>query len=73
MEISAGPAANIPAGTFEIGGHHDLSRDLDEVPIHTVSLSAFEIGIFEITNQEYADILNWALENDFGTEAHASL
>ncbi len=29
--------------------------DSDERPVHTVTLSAYEIGKYELTNQEYAD------------------
>ncbi len=34
---------------------------IDEVPVHTVTLSPYKIGEYEITNREYAAILNWAL------------
>ena len=31
-----------------------------ERPVHTVYLSSYLIGRYEVTNQEYADTLNWA-------------
>jgi len=43
--------ALIPAGPFEMGSiKHD-----DERPIHTVSLDAFYMDIYEITNARYAE------------------
>jgi formylglycine-generating enzyme required for sulfatase activity len=29
--------------------------------LHTVCLSAYQIGKYEVTNREYADMLNWAV------------
>jgi formylglycine-generating enzyme required for sulfatase activity len=34
--------------------------DPDELPVHTVTLSAYRIGLYPITNQEFADLLTWA-------------
>jgi len=31
-----------------------------EYPVHTVTLSAYAIGKYEVTNQQYCDVLNWA-------------
>jgi sulfatase modifying factor 1 len=53
--------ALIPAGEFQMGDHHnfvDPQHPSDEVPIHTVKLSAFYIGINDVTNQQYVDFLN---------------
>jgi formylglycine-generating enzyme required for sulfatase activity len=46
------PLATIPAGTYPIGddeGGYD-----NEKPAHTVPLAAFQIGVFPVTNAEYA-------------------
>ena len=54
----------IPAGSFEMGDHHgfvDPKHESDEVPIHTVRLDAFYIGINDVTTREYCDFLNSAL------------
>ena len=56
----------IPGDSFEMGdhwgkGHEDPKHRSDEVPIHTVLLSPFHIGKYEVTNQEYCDGLNDAL------------
>jgi sulfatase modifying factor 1 len=56
--------ALVPGGEFEMGDHHDLGGQehrSDEVPIHTVSVDAFYIGIAEVTNQQYCAFLNSAL------------
>lgn len=64
------PDVNVPvmrhiqAGTFAMGDHHDLGgaeHRNDEVPVHSVTLDHFYIGVYEITNQEYCDFLNDAL------------
>jgi formylglycine-generating enzyme required for sulfatase activity len=56
----------IPDGEFEMGRHVSdpcLSEDSDELPVHTVLLDAFSISTFEITNQQYCDYLNSALDS----------
>ena len=54
----------IPAGKFEMGDHHgfvDPKHGSDEIPLHTVSLGAFHIGIYDVTTQQYCEFLNAAL------------
>jgi len=67
------PDVNLPVmqhlqgGTFAMGDHHDLGgaeHRNDEVPVHMVSLNDFYIGVYEITNQEYCDFLNDAIEQE---------
>jgi len=36
----------------------------NELPVHTVTLSAYEIGKYEVTNQQYCDVLNYAIASD---------
>ncbi len=59
----------VPAGTFTMGnsGVGDDATDniSDELPQHQVTLSAYEIGKFEVTNKQYCDLLNWALAQGF--------
>ena len=38
----------------------DANQDEDEVPRHEVTLSAYYIGKYEITNGQYCEVLNWA-------------
>jgi len=48
----------IPAGTFTMGSPvSELERDLDEVK-HQVTLSAFRMSKYEISNVQYATFLN---------------
>jgi formylglycine-generating enzyme required for sulfatase activity len=64
-EIIPGEMVSVPAGTFTMGnsgvGDDAAYADASELPRHQVTLSAYDIGKFDVTNQEYADILNWAL------------
>lgn len=48
----------VPAGTFQMGSD-DFERS---APLHTVTITSdFYIGKYEVTNQQYADMLNYAL------------
>jgi formylglycine-generating enzyme required for sulfatase activity len=64
-EIIPGEMVSVPAGTFTMGhsgvGDDAAYGDASELPRHQVTLSAYQIGKYAVTNQEYADILNWAL------------
>ena len=56
--------ALIPTGQFEMGDHHgfvDPKHGSDEIPLHTVRLDAFYIGICDVTTREYCQFLNSAL------------
>ena len=46
--------------------------DSDETPVHDVTLSDFEIGKYEITNGQFADVLNWANAQGYLTTASAT-
>ncbi len=54
----------IPAGEFLMGDHHDGNPDGDELPLHAVYVDSFFMDIYEVTNQQYADALNWAWAQD---------
>ncbi len=62
-EISVLPdiiMVSIPGGTFQMGDEDgDLSSECR--PVHTVTVSSFEINIYEVTNAQYAEYLNEAL------------
>ena len=54
----------IPGGTFTMGDEFntvDPNHPSDETPLHTVTLSSFDIGKFDITDEQYCDYLNSAL------------
>ena len=42
----------IPAGSFEMGSE-DVAALLNERPVHTVSVDAFEMDVYEVTNAEF--------------------
>jgi len=50
--------ALIPAGTFQMGD--SLDGELSALPVHTVTLSSFYMGKYDITNQQYCSFLNFA-------------
>jgi formylglycine-generating enzyme required for sulfatase activity len=45
--------AEIPAGCFDMGDHFGEGY-VDELPVHNVCISAFEMDVHEVTNAEYA-------------------
>ncbi|MDM8004659.1 MAG: SUMF1/EgtB/PvdO family nonheme iron enzyme [Phycisphaerae bacterium] len=49
----------IPSGEFLMGDPFD-EGNADELPRHAVYVDAFYIDRYEVTNQQYADALNWA-------------
>ncbi len=53
----------IPAGQFQMGDTFS-EGDSQELPVHAVDLDAFYIKAHEVTNQEYADALNWAMSQN---------
>lgn len=51
----------VPGGSFIMGcteGDPQNSCEPDEIPPHEVFLDSFEIGIYEITNEQFATFLN---------------
>ncbi|UCC29790.1 MAG: IPTL-CTERM sorting domain-containing protein [Phycisphaerales bacterium] len=50
----------IPGGEFLMGDHFN-EGGLDELPLHAVYVDSFYMDVYEVTNQQYADALNWAL------------
>ncbi len=55
---------NVSGGTFQMGSN---SGDNDEQPIHTVTLSSYEITKYEVTNGQYCEFLN-----DIGCNSNGS-
>jgi formylglycine-generating enzyme required for sulfatase activity len=55
----------VSAGTFVMGnsgeGDDATNAQNNEVPQHQVTLSAYQIGTYKVTNKQYGDVLNWAL------------
>ncbi len=61
-----GDFIEIPAGVFEMGSPRDEPlRDSDEV-LHEVTLtSSFLVSAWEVTNRQYAELAQWAMENGY--------
>lgn len=55
----------IPETAFVMGRNPEIKGPMDEHPQHEVSLSAYEIGKYEVTNAQYAAVLNWAQEQGY--------
>lgn len=60
---------SVPAGTFTMG-NSEVGDDLtfvgpEELPRHEVTLSAYDIGKFEVTNAQFATVMNWALAQGY--------
>lgn len=60
---------SVPAGTFDMGrtsaGDDATYGGPDELPVHSVTLGAYQIGKGEVTNKQYCDVLNWALAQGY--------
>ena len=52
--------ASIPGGTFLMGDVENAGGP-DEKPVHTVTVSGFDMSMYEITNTDYAEYLQQAL------------
>jgi formylglycine-generating enzyme required for sulfatase activity len=52
---------SIPGGTFQMGNvENAIEGASDELPVHTVTLTGFEMSVCEITNAQYCAYLNAA-------------
>lgn len=64
----------LPPGSFLMGNsglerESQFPRDL-EFPRHQVTIGySFEMGVFEITNSQYAEVLNWANAQEYLQDA----
>ena len=67
-EPSAGMAL-IPAGSFQMGDSFN-EGDSDELPVHTVTVSAFYMDKYEVTKALWDEVAEWAAANgyDIGPE-----
>lgn len=64
LQTGAIEMVSVPAGTFVMGRRDDgddaTYGEEDELPRHDVTLSAYHIGKYEVTNRQYCDVLLWA-------------
>ncbi len=49
--------ASVPCGCFDMGDHLGLIIS-DELPVHNVCISAFEMDVHEVTNAKYAECVD---------------
>ncbi len=60
---------SVGVGTFAMGrtaaGDDATYGSASEDPQHSVTLSAYQFGKYEVTNKEYCDVLNWALAQGY--------
>lgn len=59
----------VTAGTFDMG-RTDIGDDAfygsnSELPVHPVTLDAYEIATYQTTNKQFCDVLNWALAKGY--------
>ena len=47
----------IPGGTFRMGDIQNYGRYSDEKPVHTVTISTFDMSIYEITQGQYQSVM----------------
>ncbi len=52
-------------GTFQMGRPYTDTGESCELPVHSVALDAYQIGKYEVTNQQYCHVLNWAYEQGY--------
>lgn len=61
-DAHAGEMVAIPAGTFEMGDHLDSNSN---APVHTVRLSSYAIGQYEVLSETWAQVRTWALDEGY--------
>ena len=54
----------IPAGNFSMGDNLN-EGEVDERPVHTVYISAFYIGKYEVTKALWDEVYKWALDKGY--------
>lgn len=67
--VLAMPMVPVESETFPMGRRKD-GDDLNfgstaELPQHAVTLTPFSVGKYEVTNAEYAEVLNWAKKKGY--------
>ncbi len=54
---------SLTGGTFQMGSTSSWTVS-DEQPVHSVTLSSFSIAMYEVTNEEMREVMQWAYDND---------
>ena len=50
----------IPGGSFRMGDFQNYNQYSNEKPVHDVTISSFEMSMYEVTNAQYASFLTEA-------------
>jgi formylglycine-generating enzyme required for sulfatase activity len=54
----------IPAGSFDMGNCMDPNEgNSDELPVHSVYISAFYMDKYEVSNEKVRQVMQWAYDN----------
>lgn len=61
--------AAIPGGTFEMGDHAGVGQS-DEQPVHSVTLDAFFMGKYEVSNIKFVGFLNNTTVTVLGSDVY---
>ena len=65
LQQTSGGMVLIPAGDFSMGDAFDPEGDDDELPVHTVSVSAFYMDATEVTKAKWDEVYTWATNNGY--------
>lgn len=57
--------AYIPAGTFQMGDTFLTDGSTDELPVHSVHISAFFMDKFEVSREKWVDAYTWAIGHGY--------
>lgn len=64
--VQAQPAmVSISSGTYSMGNAFSSEGLADELPVHSVTVSAFSIGNFPVTCQQWRIVRDWAVSNGY--------
>jgi formylglycine-generating enzyme required for sulfatase activity len=63
-DVALPDMVSVPAGSFPRGDPFSEGYP-NERPVHEVTLSAYEIGTYEVTNADIVEVFNWALDKGF--------
>jgi formylglycine-generating enzyme required for sulfatase activity len=65
LQQTSGSMVLIPAGSFSMGDAFDPEGEDDELPVHTVFISAFYMDKYEVTSNLWWEVYTWATNTGF--------
>jgi formylglycine-generating enzyme len=70
IRYSGAPMVLIPAGSFEMGNQMDPNEGSDnELPVHTVYVSAFYMDKYEVSKALWDEVADWAVASGYDINA----